>query len=106
METIYMVALGMVRSLKPLLDEVHSKDADLGRRARRAATSVVLNIAEASGSAGGVARQRFATACGSAKEMRAALEVAEALGYLGQVDGEMRGRIDRVVATTFKLARR
>lgn len=106
MSTIYSLALELVRSLKVVLDEVHAKDADLGRQARRAATSVVLNIAEASGSSGGVARQRFASACGSVKELRAGIEVAEALGYVAALDAETKDTIDRVAATTFKLSRR
>ena len=43
---------------------------------------MVLNIAEGRGSNAGNARARFSTACGSAKEVRAALNVASDWGYI------------------------
>jgi four helix bundle protein len=50
---------------------VREQDKALADQMKRAAQSVVLNIAEARGSDAGNARSRFATACGSAKEVRA-----------------------------------
>ena len=43
---------------------------------------MVLNIAEARGNDAGNAKARFSTACGSAKEVRAALNVATDWGYI------------------------
>src|ERR1035438_1275996 len=45
-------------------------------------SSVPLNIAEASGSAGGTRNVRYRTALGSARETGACLDVAMALGYV------------------------
>jgi hypothetical protein len=47
-----------------------------------------------------------ARGAGSAAEVRACLDVAEALGYIEGVDEGMRDRLDRVVATLHQLSRR
>jgi four helix bundle protein len=67
---------------------------------------VPLNLHEGAYSQGGHVRARFHTALGSAAEIRACLDVAEALGYIGEVDGKLRDTLDRVVATLHRLARR
>jgi four helix bundle protein len=72
---------------------------------RRAASSIALNTAEAYGNSGGNERMRFRSALGSAQEVRASLDVAEALGYITAVDGELRDRFDRIAATLFRLIR-
>ena len=73
---VYIRARTIVRELALLLRVVREQDKALADQLKRAAQSVVLNIAEARGSDAGNARARFATACGSAKEVRAALDVA------------------------------
>src|SRR6187549_2589879 len=105
MLTIYSVTVDMVRSLKPLMETIRKLDPDLEKQLRRAAASVVLNIAEGEGSRGGTARARFETASGSTKEVRACLHTAEALGYVERVDATTMDRIDRVAATLHKLSR-
>jgi four helix bundle protein len=68
---------------------------------------VVLNIAEARGSDAGNARARFATACGSAKEVRAALDVASDWGYIEtQTAIHLDEKLDEVCAITWCLARK
>ena len=61
---------------------VARQDKSLADQMRRAASSIVLNIAEAEGNDGGTARAKFHTAAGSTKETRAALELAIAWGYV------------------------
>ena len=51
-------------------------------------------------------RARFHTALGSAAEVRACLDVAEALGYVDDVDPVLRDNLDRVIATLHRLTRR
>jgi four helix bundle protein len=96
----------MIRQLRPLIERIGTKDSNLADQLRRAATSVPLNLHEGAYSLGGHVRARFHNALGSAAEVRACLDVAEAMGYLDNVDPALRDTIDRVVATVHRLARR
>ena len=44
-------------------------------------------------------------ALGEARETRACLEVAEAAGYVTKVDAKLLDKLDRVIATLFKVVR-
>jgi four helix bundle protein len=104
---VYIRARGIVRELRPVVEAVREADAKLADQLRRAAQSVVLNIAEARGNDGGNTRLRFATACGSAKEVRAALDVASDWGYIeAQVAARLDRILDRVCAITWMLSRK
>ncbi len=104
---VYIRARRVVRELAPLLRVVREQDKALADQLRRAAQSVVLNIAEARGSDAGNARSRFATACGSAKEVRAALHIAGDWGYIDtQTATHLDEKHDRVCAITWCLARK
>ena len=103
---IYAVAVDMVRQLRPLIERIGTRDANLADQLRRAATSVPLNLSEGAYSQGGHVRARFHNALGSAAEVRACLDVAEAMGYLEHVDPGLRDTLDRVVATVHRLVRR
>ena len=103
---IYSVAIDMVRQLRPIIERVGTKDSSLADQLRRAASSVPLNLNEGAYSQGGHVRARFHNALASAAEVRACLDVAEAMGYLDHVDPELRNTLDRIVATVHRLARR
>ena len=106
-QNVYIRARMIVRELRPVVEAVRAVDAKLADQLRRAAQSVVLNIAEARGNDGGNTRLRFATACGSAKEVRAALDVASDWGYIeAQMARQLDRRLDRVCAITWVLSRR
>jgi four helix bundle protein len=106
-ENVYVRARKVVREVAPLLQMVKRHDKPLADQLKRAAQSVVLNIAEARGSDAGNARARFATACGSAKEVRAALHIASDWGYIGsQQATHLDRRLDEVCAITWCLAKR
>ncbi len=103
---VYIRARKVVRELAPLLRVVREQDKALADQMKRAAQSVVLNIAEARGSDAGNARSRFATACGSAKEVRAALHIAGDWGYIeAEMATHLDEQLDRVCAITWCLAR-
>jgi four helix bundle protein len=99
---IYTVILEVLRELRPVLEQIEAHDRDLGRQLRRAATSVVLNCGEGSGSHGGTRRERYRNALGSARETGACLDAAVALGYLEAVDGALLRRLDHVRAVLAK----
>ena len=100
-------ALDSVAALRPTLTRLRRLDKSLFDQLRRAASSVVLNIAEADGSDPGNARSRFATACGSAKEARAALSLAVALGYVQlEQTAVADSLLDEVCAITWRLSGR
>ena len=104
---VYERARKVVRELAPLVHSIREHDRSLADQLRRAAQSVVLNIAEARGSDAGNARARFSTACGSAKEVRAALNVASDWGYIeSHTATHLDERLDEVCAITWCLGRR
>jgi four helix bundle protein len=103
---IYTVAIEMIRELRPLMERIRMRDSNLADQLRRAATSIPLNLHEGAYSQGGNTRARFYTALGSAAEVRACLDVAEALGYVPSIDAGLRDMLDRVIATLHQLSRR
>ena len=102
---IYRDALDMARDAAVVARAIERRDGDLARQLRRAATSVVLNIAEASGVSGGNRRQRHHSALGSAQEVVACFDVAEAMAYIAPVRGEVRSRLDMIVGTLTNVLR-
>jgi four helix bundle protein len=96
--------LDVLDGLLPVIREIEKYDTDLVRQMRRAGTSVVLNLAEGSGSFGGIRRARYRTALGSAKETKAGLDAADALGY-ATASPELKDKLGHVIATLTKVAR-
>ncbi len=106
-KNVYDRARNVLRDLVPLLHTIREHDKSLADQLKRAAQSVVLNIAEARGNDAGNARARFSTACGSAKEVRAALNVASDWGYIETHRAKhLDERLDEVCAITWCLGRR
>ena len=102
---IYPVLLDLVRSLGPSLKLLERSDPDLARQCRRALASAPLNLAEGSYSQGRNRIARYHNVLGSLREALACSEVAAALGYLPEVEPELRGRFDLVIGTLVKLVR-
>ncbi|MBT8453236.1 MAG: four helix bundle protein [Deltaproteobacteria bacterium] len=104
---VYDRARNVVRELAPLVHTIREHDKSLAEQLKRAAQSVVLNIAEGRGNDAGNARARFSTACGSAKEVRAALNVASDWGYIeSHTATHLDEKLDEVCAITWCLGRR
>jgi four helix bundle protein len=81
----YDLAIVLVRRMREPLATIRRFDPDLARQASRALASVPLNVAEANGRAGRDRVHLFRIALGSLRELGAALEVATALGCLGEL---------------------
>src|SRR5579872_6893790 len=62
---IYDDMLDVLRAIRGAIEAIEKRDSDVARQLRRAASSVVLNIAEGSGSFGRVRTARYRTALGS-----------------------------------------
>ncbi len=101
---IYDDMLEAVRTMRGMLAAIEKRDPDLARQLRRAASSVVLNLAEGSGSFGRVRTVRYRTALGSARETLACLRVAESFGYVPAVPPGVLDNMNRVVGTLVRVA--
>ena len=100
-------ALEAATELRSVTAELRKRDRSLFDQVNRAMNSVVLNIAEADGNDPGTARARFASACGSAKEVRAGLRLAVAYGYVARSKGnEVDRTLDQVCAMSWRLSGR
>ena len=86
------------------LREIRRFDRNLADQLQRAATSVVLNLAEGYGQSGGNKTRHYQIALGSLCEMRAALRVASTWRYT-KPSAKLTHYIDRVGAMTYRLLR-
>ena len=103
---IYGVTLEVLRGMRPVMEQIGRHDRNLEDQLRRAGASVALNLAEGSGARGKNRGLRYSTALGSAREARACLEVAGALGYVETIDAGLLDHLDHVIATLVKVIRR
>jgi four helix bundle protein len=101
---IYDVALAMIREVRPLYRVMKANDPDLARQMRRAASSVVLNLAEGSGVRGGNRKLRYETALGSARETWACIDTAAAWDDVDDVAG-VRARLNEIIGTLVRITR-
>ena len=100
---IYDDILTMIREVAPTLDAIAKRDPKLADQMRRAAQSVALNTAEGMHSRGRNEGARFQTALGSMRETLSCIEVAAAFGYVAPPDAPLRDRIDKILATLYRL---
>ncbi len=104
---IQQKALTAAGGLRQILPAVRKRDRSLFDQIHRAMNSVVLNIAEADGNDAGTARARFASACGSAKEVRAGLQLGVAYGYFSCAKVQAVDiALDEVCAMSWRLSGR
>lgn len=101
---VYVRYVALLRVLRRFIEAIERRDVSLGKQLRDCASSVALNLNEGSGSEAGTRRQRYLTALGSAREVCACLDVAEALGYIEPAPESLRRELGEVIAVLVKLA--
>ena len=101
----YDVALDLVRALRPVVAQLRKYSSDAADQVERAASSIVLNLAEGGRRHGRDPRRFFDMAHGSAGEIRGALDLAGAWGW--QVESQQaRVLLDRELGLLWGLTRR
>ncbi len=101
------VAQSVVRSLRTVVSVIARHDSSLADQVRRAASSVLLNVAEGSRRVGRDRLYLYRVAAGSAAETLAALEIARCWGYISDENlATSRALLDRELALLFGLTRR
>jgi len=102
---IYEDGLVMLERLNIDIAAIERHDSDLARQLRRAAASVVLNIAEGSYARGRNRKALYNVALGSAKEVRACLDVARAFRYLEAIDASIAAKLNVICGVLYRLTR-
>ena len=101
----YTVALDLIRALRPVVVQLRRHSAEAADQVERAASSIVLNLAEGRRRHGRDPRRFWDMAHGSAGEIRGALDLADAWGW--QVDSaQARVLLDRELGLLWGLTRR
>ena len=101
----YDVALDLVRALRPVVAQLRKHSADAADQVERAASSIVLNLAEGWRRHGRDPRRFWDMAHGSAGEIRGALDLADAWGW--PIDSaQARVLLDRELGLLWGLTRR
>lgn len=98
----YEVTKELIASLRGPVAVIEKHDSALADQLYRAASSVLLNLGEGQKFQDGNRRKHFAIAQGSANEVKAALDAAEAWGWLADASAS-RALLDRVLAMLWRL---
>ena len=98
----YEVAVDLVRSLRPIVPAIERSDRDLADQLRRAASSIVLNLAEGQRLTKGNKYKHYVIAHGSANEVKASLDAAAAWGWIEDAS-DSRAILDRLLALLWRL---
>src|ERR1700729_3354485 len=102
---IHDVMLEVIRDMRPLMMAIERSDTQLARQLKVSAGRVTLNIQEGSGSFGGIRRERYRTALGSARETLSNPRRAEAFCLVREVPQDVVARMNRVIGTLVRVAR-
>jgi four helix bundle protein len=98
----YELGLQAIRELRVVVPVIKKHDADLAKQIRRAASSVTLNINEGSKRRGEDRLYLYSVAAGSANEVLAGLDTAEAWGWIGAVP-DVRETYDHMLGILWKV---
>jgi len=98
------VAFEVIGVVRPALEELARRDGKLADQARRAATSILLNIEEGNRRKGGDREHHFRIASGSAAELRAALLIGVVWGHIAEPTEALQ-LLDRLGGLLYGLTR-
>ena len=102
---IYSDVQSFQRDARALCSRIRVHDANLASQLRRAAQSVALNLGEGMGASAGMRRKAYSVALHEARECRVAIDVAQAWGYVDRPGEAVLDRLDKIIATLWKLTR-
>jgi len=98
--------IDLVAAIPQVLDVLVVRDPDLASQLRRALNAVLLNVAEGTRRQGRDQKNRYRIAAGEAQEVKAALALARAWGYIDDETLAPLWKIaDHVGALTYGLAK-
>ena len=98
------MAKTIVKEIVPLLAAIRKRDAELWDQAYRAAKSMALNVAEGGKRTGKDRGYHFSVSAGSADELKTALELAAAFGFVTEASLEAPlALIDRELAMLWRV---
>ena len=100
----FNLSLSLIRRLVPVVGRVEQRDRELGKQLRTAASSVALNLGEGRKRTGRDRLHLWRIASGSAEEVRVALHVAAAWGYVDDDDiAPALDALDPILAILWRL---
>ena len=100
----YSIGLEIIRQLAIVVPQVKRHNADLAKQMVRAGNSITLNLNEGSRRFGEDRAYHYTVAAGSANEVLAGLDTAEAWGWVIE-SAVIRDRIDHLLAVLWKVTR-
>jgi len=100
----FELSLRLIAALRAPLERLQQHDPSLANQLRRAASSVSLNLSEGRRRVGKDRLHLWRIAAGSADEVRAALRVAQAWGFVEEnLATESLALLDRVLAMLWRM---
>ena len=101
----FTVSLELIRALRPLVEKIQAHDSAQAIQIRKAASSVSHNLAEGRRRVGRDRLHHFRISGGSAGEVKAALLVSQAWGWVGEDAIVALSLVDRLSAMCWRLSR-
>ena len=101
---LYNVALMLITALRPIVERLRQRDRDQALQLKKAANSIIANVAEGARRQGRDRLHHYTIAAGSAGEVRVQIEAAMAWGDLDQeLTTDALGLLDRVLAMAWRM---
>ena len=104
---VYDLTLQLLKELKPLIEQVRRHSPSLADQMERAGQSTFLNLAESRSARGKNEAAKLQLALTECREVRAALQLSVAWGYLGEAaSAGADDKLDQIAAILWVLVYR